>query len=110
MGGWGGGLSTLLVSPLWVFFYADVLKIRTDLTFVDKQQLPLVYMLLGEVEHRPHGVSLQGQVSVAGRGHHEVQLRWGRVHVLRPQILWPDLRHRGHPHLDGHNRSHLLFL
>ncbi|KAG7221388.1 hypothetical protein INR49_017264 [Caranx melampygus] len=59
-------------------------------TFVHKQQLSLVYVRLGEVEHRLHGGTLQGQVSVAWRGHHELELLRRCVLVLCPQILWAD--------------------
>lgn len=60
---------------------------------MNKQQLPLVYVGLGEVKHCLHGGAFQGQVSITGWGHHEVELLWGRVHVLRSQVLRSDLGH-----------------
>lgn len=70
------------------------------LTFVNKQQLSLVDVSLGEVEHRLGGGALQGQVSVAGWHHREVELLWGGVQVLGLQVVRPDLGHRRHPDLD----------
>lgn len=62
-------------------------KYLCHITFVNEQQLTLVYVGLGEVQHSLHGVTLEGQVSIAGRGHHEVDFLWGRIQVLRSQIL-----------------------
>lgn len=70
-------------------------------TFVNKQQLPLVYVRLREVVHGLRGGALQRQVPVARRGDHVAQLLRGRVGVLHPQVVGRDLSHRGHPHLRG---------
>lgn len=58
-----------------------------------KQQLALVYVSLGEVQHRLHGGALQRQMPIAGWGDHEVKVLWRRVLVLHFQILSCDLCH-----------------
>lgn len=66
---------------------------KNEITFVHKQQLSLVYVCLGKVEHWPHGGVLQSKVSIAWWSDHEVQLLCRSIQILCSQILSPDFCH-----------------
>ena len=70
------------------------------LTTVYKHQLPSENVSLGEVQDVPEGGILQSQVSIAGRGHDELQSLRLRVPVLSTQVVHTHLCYGAHPHLD----------
>ena len=66
---------------------------------MDKHKLAGQDVCLCEVQDRPGGGTLEGQVSIGGRGHDELQLLWRGVFVLSVEVLYCNLCDGPNPHL-----------